>query len=113
MEAAALDVGRAPRPQPVEARNEAHITMLYGGHHSGDELLQACAAAVNAETLRVADPQRARIAFVWDGTREMSGSSDKQAELGCGSAGCVGLVWLSTRVVWQWVGVVFGGCCVA
>lgn len=46
-----------PAPNP---HAEAHLTLVHGS-----ELLHACSAAVNAETLRSADPERARIAFAW------------------------------------------------
>jgi hypothetical protein len=46
-------------------RAEAHLTLVHG-----HELLHACSAAVIGETLRQADPTRARIAFVWNVSKE-------------------------------------------
>ena len=50
----------------INPQTEAHITLVHGR-----ELLHACSAAVNAETLRQADPNRARIIFAWNITQEM------------------------------------------
>lgn len=58
-----MPLPHAPRARPVDPRTEAHITLVHGPRPS---LLHACAAAVNAEALRRADPTRARIAFAWN-----------------------------------------------